>query len=71
MINRLCQGDLSAKHTFTRTQFVSHSALQSGIDQCVLRHAGFGDTIKFVGGINKPKLVQCLDSAGSSHRQVH
>ena len=21
----------------------------------------FGDTIQFVGGINKPKLVQCFD----------
>lgn len=37
----------------------------------VLWPAGFGDTIKFVGGVNKPKLVQCLDSAGTSHRQVH
>ncbi len=23
--------------------------------------ASFGDTIQFVGGINKPKLVQCFD----------
>ena len=23
--------------------------------------SAFGDTIQFVGGINKPKLVQCFD----------
>ena len=23
--------------------------------------ASFGDTIQFVGGINKPKLVQCFE----------
>lgn len=30
----------------------------------------FGDSISFVGGINKPKLIQCFDSAGQCHRQL-
>ena len=30
----------------------------------------FGDSISFVGGINKPKLIQCFDSAGHCHRQL-
>eukprot|EP00884_Botryococcus_braunii_P019002 jgi/Botrbrau1/5786/Bobra.0155s0009.1 len=30
----------------------------------------FGDTIRFVGGINKPKLVECFDSNGVRHRQL-
>lgn len=30
----------------------------------------FGDGISFVGGINKPKLIQCFDSAGICHRQL-
>ena len=30
----------------------------------------FGDSISFVGGINKPKLIQCFDSAGNCHRQL-
>ena len=30
----------------------------------------FGDTISFVGGVNKPKLIQCFDSAGRCHRQL-
>ena len=30
----------------------------------------FGDSISFVGGINKPKLIQCFDSAGYCHRQL-
>ncbi len=32
--------------------------------------AGYGETVKFVGGVNKPKLVQCQDSAGHTHQQV-
>ena len=32
--------------------------------------AGYGETVKFVGGVNKPKLVQCQDSAGCTHQQV-
>ena len=34
------------------------------------RWPGFGDTIQFVGGLNKPKLVRCMDSTGASHRQL-
>ncbi|BDA48015.1 Serine-protein kinase ATM [Coccomyxa sp. Obi] len=30
----------------------------------------FGEGITFVGGINKPKLVQCFDSTGMRHRQL-
>lgn len=30
----------------------------------------FGDSISFVGGINKPKLIQCFDSVGHCHRQL-
>ena len=30
----------------------------------------FGDSISFVGGINKPKLIQCFDSSGRCHRQL-
>ena len=30
----------------------------------------FGDSISFVGGINKPKLIQCFDSTGACHRQL-
>ena len=30
----------------------------------------FGDSISFVGGINKPKLIQCFDSTGRCHRQL-
>ena len=30
----------------------------------------FGDSISFVGGVNKPKLIQCFDSAGRCHRQL-
>ena len=30
----------------------------------------FGDRISFVGGINKPKLIQCFDSGGHCHRQL-
>ena len=32
--------------------------------------AGFGDTITFVGGINKPKLVECMDGRGHKYRQL-
>ncbi|KAK9806879.1 hypothetical protein WJX72_005975 [[Myrmecia] bisecta] len=31
---------------------------------------GFGDKIQFVGGINRPKLVVCLDNLGGRHRQL-
>lgn len=30
----------------------------------------FGDRLTFVGGINRPKLVSCVDSAGREHRQL-
>ena len=26
--------------------------------------------VKFVGGVNRPKLVECLDSQGKTHRQL-
>ena len=26
--------------------------------------------VKFVGGVNRPKLVECLDSQGQTHRQL-
>ena len=32
--------------------------------------ASFGDKITFVGGVNKPKLVRCIDSAGRQHKQL-
>ena len=31
---------------------------------------GFGERIKSVGGIHKPKLVECYDSAGREHKQL-
>ena len=30
----------------------------------------FGDTVQFVGGINKPKLVQCFDRCLCCSREV-
>lgn len=30
----------------------------------------FGERISFVGGVNKPKLIKCLDSHGCEHRQL-
>ena len=31
---------------------------------------GFAERIKFVGGINKPKIVSVTDSEGGQHRQL-
>ena len=30
----------------------------------------FAERIRFVGGINKPKIVTVTDSAGGQHRQL-
>ncbi|KAK9828160.1 hypothetical protein WJX74_001187 [Apatococcus lobatus] len=30
----------------------------------------FGSQVKFVGGVNRPKLVECQDSQGQTHRQL-
>ncbi|KAK9814933.1 hypothetical protein WJX73_002395 [Symbiochloris irregularis] len=36
----------------------------------ITHFAGFGETIRFAGGINRPKIVKCRDSAGREHRQL-